>query len=178
MSAGLYIVDTSALFAAWVERYPPEFFGAVWRFVEGLGERLIVCEEVMVEVGRHAEVDRVGNPSEIGGQIDAMRAWLSESSANTGLSMLSLDPGIATEVQRAMNRINSGWPHWRAVRSDDKADPWVIAYAWGLDGTVVSEEQRRESGSGVTIPNVCAGLGVPHLNLLELFREEGFSGQP
>ena len=178
MSAGLYVVDTSALFAAWVERYPPEFFGAVWRFVEGLGDRLMVCEEVMAEIDRHAEVDRVGNPSEIVAQIGAMRAWLLESSANTGLSLLTLDSDISAEVQRTMGRINSGWSHWRAVRSDDKADPWVIAYARGLGGAVVSEEQRRDSGTGVKIPNVCDELGVPHLNLLELFRAEGFSGQP
>jgi hypothetical protein len=30
MSGDIYVADTSALFAAWVERYPLELFGSVW----------------------------------------------------------------------------------------------------------------------------------------------------
>ncbi len=47
---------------------------------------------------------------------------------------------------------SNGWPHWRAVRSGDAADPWVIAYALALGGVVVSEEQRN--GREVKIPDV------------------------
>ena len=71
-----------------------------------------------------------------------------------------------------MNRIANGWPNWRAVHSTNSADPWIIAYALELGGIVVSEEQ--ESHNKIKIPNVCHQLSVPHMNLLDLFRAEGF----
>ena len=46
ISGNLYIPDTSALIAAWEERYPPDIFPAVWEFLDGLNGRLRVCKEV------------------------------------------------------------------------------------------------------------------------------------
>ena len=54
----------------------------------------------------------------------------------------------------------------------------VVAYAYAYQGVVVSEEKPRASGRGdVKIPDVCEQLGVRHVNLLELFRVEGFTDQ-
>ena len=170
MSLSLYVVDTSALFAAWVERYPPELFGSVWRFVNRLGDRLIVCEEVWAEIDRHAANDRVDDRSDMGGQVASMRFWLQESPVNTDLSLNSLAEDASREVQSAMRTIANGWPRWNAVHRQGSADPWVIAYAKTLGGAVVSEEVPRSSNRGPKIPDVCYGMGVPHLNLLELFR--------
>ena len=49
MSSDIYVADTSALFAAWVERYPPELFASVWEFIGRLDGRLVVCEEVTMK---------------------------------------------------------------------------------------------------------------------------------
>ena len=155
----VYLLDTSALVAAWVERYPQELFPEVWRFMDGLGYRLKVCEEVRTEVRRHAP-----------GLMD----WLDESSVDTQLSLTSLGDIMVGEVQRHLSRIANGWPNWRAIRSRDRADPWVIAYALALNGAVVSEEQP--GGREVRIPDVCDTLRAHHLNLLDLFRAGGFGG--
>ena len=174
MSGDIYVADTSALFAARVERYPPELFGSVWQFIEALDGRLMVCEEVAREIGRHAEDPDSG----IGSQVLALRSWLHDSAVDTQVSLLTLDDAVSREVQRWVGRIGSGWPNWNAIRSSNSADPWVIAYARALGGIVVSEERRRSSGrGGVKIPDVCDGLGIGHLSLLELLRKEGF-GQP
>ena len=180
MSGELYFADTSALISAWLERYPPELFGSVWRFIDELGGRVKVIEEVRNEIGRHAD-DTV---SEEGMQVNAMRSWLQNSEVDTRLSLLSLDKDDSDAVQQTIIRIVNGWPSWHAVRrlnntgSFGPADPWVIAYAYAYQGVVVSEEKPRASGRGdVKIPDVCEQLGVRHVNLLELFRVEGFTDQ-
>ena len=161
-SGQLYFLDTSALIAAWEERYPQDLFPSVWRFMNGLGDRLAVCEEVRTEVNRRAL-----------GLMD----WLGKSSIDSSLSLTTLGENGAQEVQRHLRRISDGWPHWRPVRSGNGADPWVIAYARALGGVVVSEERPRVDRRGsVKIPEVCDELGARHMNLLGLFRAEGFGG--
>ena len=174
MSSDIYVADTSALFAAWVERYPPELFASVWEFIGRLDGRLVVCEEVINEIDRHAE----DADSEIGCQVAAFRSWLDDSAVDTEVSLMTLAEDASRDVQEWVGRIGSGWPHWNAIRSGNSADPWVIAYAAAMGGIVVSEERRRSSRrGGVKIPDVCDGLGIEHLNLLELFRKEAF-GSP
>ena len=153
----IYFPDTSALIAAWEERYPQELFREVWQFIDSLGDRLKICEEVRVEVERHAP---------------DLLEWLGESSVDWQLSLTLLGSSGADLVQHHLQRIVNGWPRWRSVRSRNDADPWVIAYALALGGVVVSEE--RPGGRDVKIPEVCSTVGVRHMNLLDLFRAEGF----
>ena len=155
----IYLPDTSALIAAWEERYPQDIFPAVWQFIDGLNGRLRVCEEVRAEMERHAP---------------ELLDWLDNSSVDSRLSLTSLNDEVSGAVQQHMKQIAGGWPHWSAVRSREHADPWVIAYARALGGAVVSEEQ--EDHNRTKIPNVCRQLGVQHMNLLDLFRTEGFGG--
>jgi hypothetical protein len=64
------------------------------------------------------------------------------------------------------------------IHSRNSADPWVIAYAAAMGASVVSEERRRSTvRGGVKIPDVCDVLGIVHIDLLELFRTEGFGQQ-
>ncbi len=153
----IYLPDTSALIAAWEERYPQELFREVWQFIDSLGDRLKICEEVRIEVERHAP---------------DLLEWLGESSVDWQLSLTLLGSNGADLVQYHLQRIVNGWPRWRSVRSRNDADPWVIAYALALAGVVVSEE--RPGGRDVKIPEVCSTVGVRHMNLLDLFRAEGF----
>ena len=174
MSGDIYVADTSALFAAWVERYPLELLGSVWQFIDGLDGRLLVCEEVLREIDRHAE----DPDSEIGGQVRDLRSWLHDSTVDTGISLLTLDGDISRDVQQWVGRIGGGWPNWSAIRSHNSADPWVIAYAGAIGANVISEERRRSSvRGGVKIPDVCDILGIVHLDLLGLFRTEGYGQQ-
>ena len=155
----VYLPDTSALIAAWSERYPQDLFLTVWEFMDGLNGRLRVCEYVRAEVDRN---------------VDDLLEWLDTATVDSRLSLSSLDGDMAESVQRHFQRISEGWQHWRAVRTGNHADPWVIAYAQALGGVVVSEEQS--GGNVIKIPDVCRALRVAHMNLLDLFRDEGFGG--
>lgn len=162
-SGQLYLPDTSALIAAWAERYPQDLFPKIWRFMNGLGNRLAVCEEVLPELERRAP---------------DLLEWLGASSVDSRLSLVRLGDNGSEEVQRHFRRISDGWPHWRPVRTGNGADPWVIAYARALGGVVVSEERPRVDRRGsVKIPEVCLELGVKHMNLLDLLRAEGFRSE-
>ena len=157
MTGDHYFLDTSALVAAWEERYPIGLFPEVWDFINSLGDRFRICEEVRVEVERHAE---------------GLLPWLDSSLVESHLSLSALGQATSGEVQRSLGRIANGWPNWRAVRIGNAADPWVIAYAYTFSGVAVSEEQR--GGNDVRIPDVCDVLHVRHMSLLDLFRTEGF----
>lgn len=54
----LYVFDTSAFIAAWVEQYPPENFPAFWQKMHELAEggRLIAPEDVHLELEREMKV--------------------------------------------------------------------------------------------------------------------------
>ena len=104
MSGEIYFADTSALISAWFERYPPELFGSVWRFIDELGGRVKVIEEARNEIDRHAD-DTV---SEEGMQVNAMRSWLKNSEVDARLSLLSLDKDDSDAVQQTIVRIVNG----------------------------------------------------------------------
>ena len=54
----------------------------------------------------------------------------------------------------------------------------LLDTAYANEGGVLSEEKSRVGGRGdAKIPDVCEQLGVRHVNLLELFRAEGFNDQ-
>ncbi len=127
--------------------------------MDGLDGRLRVCKEVRDEIKRHTP---------------DLLDWLDNSSVDSRFSLMDLGANISDTVQHQMQRIVNGWPRWRPIRSGNGADPWVIAYALALGGIVVSEEQR--DAREVKIPNVCDTLHVQHMNLLDLFRAEGFGG--
>lgn len=61
----MYCIDTSALIAAWVERYPPENFPPLWRHLDQLISRR-----------------RISAPPEVLGEVekksDELHAWLKQ----------------------------------------------------------------------------------------------------
>lgn len=52
------------------------------------------------------------------------------------------------------------------------ADPFLIAKARALDGTVVTQEQYRQNAA--RIPNVCEHFGVPWTDLEGFMEQEGW----
>ena len=55
------------------------------------------------------------------------------------------------------------------------ADPFVIARAWGIGGTVVTTEVAGGGkGKGIKIPSVCEHFGVPCVNPEEFMKREGW----
>jgi hypothetical protein len=52
------------------------------------------------------------------------------------------------------------------------ADPFVIAFAGVLGGTVVTEELKKPNAA--KIPNVCESFGIPFVNLEGFMRAKGW----
>ncbi len=50
------------------------------------------------------------------------------------------------------------------------ADPWIIAYAKVVEGTVVTMERPASAGSKVKIPDICDAVSVPWINTYSMLR--------
>lgn len=53
------------------------------------------------------------------------------------------------------------------------ADPWLIAHAMQSNGVVVTFESKSLGAGRVKIPNVCADLDVPRMNLYAMMKALG-----
>jgi hypothetical protein len=148
----VYCIDTSALIAAWQERYPIEHFPPLNR-VDGLitAGRLTAPVEVLRETGRRS---------------DELHAWL-----NARKEMFrELEDAIQVEAAKVLQQ----FPRLvgeRRLRTS--ADPFVIALARVAQMQIVTEEKSSSNLQRPNIPDVCTALGMrPCMGLLELIRAE------
>ncbi|HEY1983149.1 MAG TPA: DUF4411 family protein, partial [Xanthobacteraceae bacterium] len=149
----VYCIDTSALIAAWQERYPIENFPPFWNRVDGLiaAGRLTAPVEVLRETGRRS---------------DELHAWL-----NARKEMFrELEAAIQIEAANVLAR----FPRLvgeRRLRTS--ADPFVIALARVAQMQIITEEKPQGTLQRPNIPDVCTALGMrPCMGLLELIRAE------
>ena len=146
-----YCIDTSALIAAWSERYPPKLFPGVWERIDKLIKegRLVAPEDVRREVRDKA---------------DGLFDWVNERRA------LFVD--LELEIQERAKEILREHP-WllKNVPGKSPADPFVIALAMERSLIVVTEEAPG-SPKKPKIPLVCSAYNVECINLLELLTRE------
>jgi len=130
----VYCIDTSALIAAWQERYPIENFLPFWNRVDGLitAGRLTAPVEVLRETGRRS---------------DELHAWL-----NARKQMFrELEDAIQIEAANVLAR----FPRLvgeRRLRTS--ADPFVIALARVAQMQIVTGEKPSGSLQRPHIPDV------------------------
>lgn len=150
----MYCIDTSALVDCWWKHYPPDVFPTVWRGLEQLAQRgqLVATEEVRTELAR---------------RLDDLHRWA------TGQPVLffAIDAAIQVRVQVIVtqfpNLVGPG-------PTQSYADPFVIALAQLRGFAVVTSEQRTNNRAKPKIPDVCIALSVPYMNLIEMFRQQGW----
>jgi hypothetical protein len=88
--------------------------------------------------------------------------------------VVPIDDLIQVEVSFILN----SYPRLvHTKRNRSQADPFVIALARLVNGTVVSGERRR-SLINPKIPDVCDDIGNTHLELVEVFRRRLFGLGP
>ncbi|MCK0198976.1 DUF4411 family protein [Ancylobacter sp. 6x-1] len=145
-----FVWDTSALVAAWVERYPIDVLPALWdRLIVSIqaGE-MIAPEEVKVELGKRST-----------DLLDFLRPCDDFFTPTDGpvladvAAILAKHPKLVMERKRAF-----------------AADPFVIATA-RISGAVIVTEEGRGSPGKPKIPDVCDAYGVECINLLDLIRK-------
>ncbi len=159
-----YVIDTSSLIDFNI-RYPMDVFPNLWNKVEDLIKRgmLIAPKEVFNEIA-------VGD--------DALKRWakkqkrffkeLDKSQIQIVKDILKQYPSLAKPSKEGPN-----------------ADPFIIALVLSLvkdpqqtlspsvkKRIIVTEEQLR--GNAIKIPFVCKSYGIDCINIVEMFRSEGW----
>lgn len=145
-----YCVDTSALVAAWVERYPPEIFPPLWEHVRGLIERgvLFAPDEVRTELTKRSK---------------EVVEWLDQFDD----FFLPTDEAVLLSVSEVLGQFPKLVMERKVAFA---ADPFVISAA-KLNGATVLTEEGFGSAGKPKIPFVCRESGVECCNLLELIRK-------
>jgi hypothetical protein len=146
-----YCADTSSIVAAWVERYPPEFFPRLWDQLADL-----------IKAGRIFAPDEVRNEL-LKRSSDAVD-WLDAFSG----FFVPTDTVVINTVSAILKR------HPKLVMAHKTAyaaDPFVIALAQTSRAHVLTEEGIGSAGKP-KIPLVCQGYGVDHCNLLDMIKHE------
>jgi hypothetical protein len=151
-----YSLDTSALLDGWVRYYPRDVFPKFWTGIEGL-----------IAHGKMAAIDEVLR--ELEKKDDDVHGWAKRQSG--------LFVPVDAEIQGAVKTVVGRFPALvDTKRSRSTADPFVIALALVNKCAVVTGERPNGVGSKKPrIPDVCHGLKVKCLTMVEVFREQGWT---
>jgi len=161
MTTNCYIIDTSSLVKL-NRNNPIDVFPSIWEKLDFLSDkdRLIAPKEVLKEIKRND---------------DMLSKWAKKQ------KKMFKDP---TPRQIALvQEILKEYPALIDVESKYAADPWIIALALEMASThqktliaikriVVTEEKLR--GDRVKIPYVCNKKSIEAIDIVELFRAEGW----
>ncbi len=145
-----YCLDTSALIAAWDERYPIDHFPRLWDHMEAALESgtAVVHESVIDELLKRSK---------------DLAKWIKRIPD-------AIVP-FEREIQIKSRQILSRHPRLVMIhKSAFAADPFVIATA-SLRGLTVVSEEGFGSASKPKIPDVCKAEGPKCIRLLDLIRE-------
>lgn len=149
----VYCIDTSALIAAWQERYPPENFPSFWKRVDDLINigHLIAPSEVLHETTKRS---------------DELHKWLSERE--------HMFRELNDKIQVSAAKVLAKFPRLVGERKlRTSADPFVIALALVETLQIVTDEKPTGNLNRPNIPDVCAALGMtPCMGLLQLIQAE------
>lgn len=140
-------MDSDALIQAFRYDFPPnDDPGGFWSWIEesGNGHQILICDKVFEEIEK-------GN--------DSLYSFLAGLSTIRREAVASALPHLPT-VMSAYGEMED--VDLEAI--DRTADPYLVAHAIGLEGTVITNEVSRP---GVTaarkkkIPDICSLLSVP-----------------
>lgn len=149
-----YSFDTSAILNGRRDLFRPSVFEGLWTNIE----KMIVEEQV-----RSVDIVR----DELSRRDDDALAWVRRQP--------DLFWELDEEVQTATREIL--YQHPKLVGAGggrNGADPFVIALAMVMGGTVVTEEYFSGNLQKPKIPDVCQDVGVPCTNLMGFIERQGW----
>ena len=153
----IYSIDTSALIAAFHERYPIKNFPSLWRKIESLiqNRRLKMSQIVFEEAMRDTEI----------------KQWCDENQLKPDFQV-----AIDESVQEKVSQILSEFPRLVDNRTGKSgADPWVIALALTDENYIVlTEENPTDSKNRPKIPDVCTHFQVKCIKMVDLIKKENW----
>lgn len=161
MTSNCYIIDTSSLIEL-NKHNPMDVYPGVWQKLEQLIKdgRLLAPKEVFHEIGN---ID------------DQLQTWSKTQ------SRLFVEP--TPKQIEIVKDILEKYPALININRKYDADPWVIALAnelitspqmtlFTIKRIVVTEEKLR--GDRIKIPFVCQEYDIESLDIIGMFREEGW----
>ncbi len=149
-----YSLDTSAILDGWNRHYPPDVFPSLWDKLDEL-----------IDKGEIRAVDEVLH--ELRRKDDAVYKWAKQ---RTHL-FLPLDEDIQKAAADILGKFQE-LVNDRKGRSS--CDPFVIALAKVNGCVVITGESRTNKIKSPKIPDVCYGIGIKAIRLLDLIREQGW----
>lgn len=153
----IYSLDTSALIAAFHERYPIENFPSFWRKIEALikNGQLKMSQIVFDEAMRDTEI----------------KQWCDENQLKPDFQVV-----IDESVQEQVSEVLSEFPRLEDNRTGKSgADPWVIALALTIENcVVVTEENPTHSQNRPKIPDVCVHFNLQCFKIVDLIEKENW----
>jgi hypothetical protein len=149
-----YSFDTSAILNGRRDLFPPTVFKTLWTNIEQL-----------IDDGQIRSVDVVRD--ELTKRDDDACTWAKQQTHLFVPLELDIQAETATILSAHPKLVGKG-----GVRSG--ADPFVIGLAKARSGTVVTEEKPTGRLNKPHIPDVCAALGIPCLNLVQFVTEQGW----
>ena len=153
----IYSLDTSALIAAFHERYPIENFPSLWCKIEALikNGRLKMSQIVFDEAMRDTEI----------------KQWCDENQLKPDFQVT-----IDESVQEQVSEVLSEFPRLVDSRTGKSgADPWVVALALTIEScVVVTEENRTYSENRPKIPDACDHFDLQCLKIVDLIEKENW----
>ncbi len=150
-------LDTSALIAAFHERYPIENFPSLWRKIEELirNGRLKMSQIVFDEAMRDTDI----------------KQWCDEYQLKPDFQV-----PIDELVQEQVSEVLSEFPRLVDNRTGKSgADPWVIALALTAENYIVlTEENPTDSKNRPKIPDVCDHFNLQCITVVDVIKRENW----
>jgi Domain of unknown function (DUF4411) len=148
-----YSIDSSGILDLF-RYYPPDVFPTIWTEMDtaARGRTVFAIDEVFRELEK---------------KDDVAFQWLK---ARRGM-VVALD----TEIQHRVTVILASHPRLIDTRKNrSSGDPFVIGLAQARGLSVVTGERATGVIAKPNIPDVCAALKINCLNVLSMFRNEGW----
>ncbi len=148
-----YSIDSSGILDLF-RYYPPDVFPSIWTQMDAAANSGIIfaIDEVYRELER---------------KDDVAFGWLKARR----MIVVALD----TAIQQRVAAILSVHPRLIDTRKSRSAgDPFVIGLAQARGYSVVTGEKASGVLAKPNIPDVCTALKVPWMNVLSMFRNEGW----
>jgi hypothetical protein len=148
-----YSIDSSGILDLF-RYYPPDVFPTIWDQIDAAiqSKTILAIDEVYRELEK---------------KDDVAFQWLKARRT----IVVELD----AEIQRAVTSLLASHPRLVDTRrSRSSGDPFVVALAQSRELSVVTGEKPSGVLAKPNIPDVCVALKIPWLNVLSMFRKEGW----
>jgi len=157
----IYVLDTNVLIQAHRNYYSFDLAPGFWDSLPEFAVRIHVIDWVRSEM--------------VDGHDDELAQWVRGAGAVLCQRVMDLDEvrrAVVPEYQAIVTLVQKTARFQERWRRDFLAcaDPWVIAYAKVIGGTVVTMEQPASAGSKVKIPDICDAVSVAWINTYSMLR--------